>query len=246
MNKRLFLSSGGAALGDELDPFGDGSLKSFYKFESPNLNDSSGNNYNGTLENGVLFSANSKKVGTWSLTNIGDASNRQFTLPNNLQANETVTFWIYLYDGSGDEFWRIWEKHDATYWFWNFAMYNIGGVTSVGAQTRGPSSSNYRYAQMNASFSVGDWNFVSYRYSSSGTHHLNINGGTEFQLTSSNAAGGVPPVPTTSTKTVGQIYSNGATFFNSRFYMDHYRAFNRALTPEEITALYNENAYWKT
>lgn len=240
MNKRLFLSSGGAALGNELDPFGDGSLKSFYKFEA-NLNDSSGNNYNGTFENGVLFSASSK-VGTWMLSNIGDAADRQFTLPNNLQANETVTFWIYLFDASGDDFWRIWEKHDGTYYWWNFAMYNIGGVTSVQAQIRGPNSSNYRYTNQNVSFSLNTWNFVSYRYSSSGTHHFSLNGGNEIQLTSSLAAGGAPPVPTTSTKTVGQVYSNGAFFYNSRFYMDHYRAFNRALTQEEITALYNEHA----
>ena len=236
LSKPLFSIGAG-----ETDPFGDNSLKSFYRFDN-NFNDDSGNNYNGTGEAGLTFHASVKKVGTHSIINVGDASNRQFTLPNNFQANETVTFWIYLFDGSGDDYWRIWEKHDGTYHFWNFAMYNIGGVTSVQAQTRGASSGNYRYTNQNVPFSVNTWNFVSYRYSSSGTHHFSLNGGTEIQLTSSLASGSAPPTPVTSTKTVGQVYANGTTFFNSRFYMDHYRAFNRALTQSEITQLYNEHA----
>lgn len=224
----------------ETDPFGDGSLKSFYRFDN-NFNDDSGNNYNGTGEAGLTFHASVKKVGTHSIINVGDATNRQFTLPNNFQANETVTFWIYLFNGSGDDLWRIFEKNNGDYYNWcNFAMHNIGGVTSVVAQIR--YNSGYRYTNTNIPFSANYWNFVSYRYSSSGTHHFSLNGGTEIQLTSSAASGGAPPVPTTSTKTVGQVYSNGAAYIGSRFYMDHYRAFNRALTQSEITQLYNEHA----
>ena len=202
------------------------------------MNDDSGNGYNGTAEAGTSFST-SAKVGTHSIINLGDASNRQITLPNYLQANETITFWIYLVNGSGDDYYRIWEKHDSTYIFWNFAMYNIGGVTSVQAQTRANTSS-YRYTNNNISFAQNTWNFISYRYNSSGTHHFSLNGGTEVQLTSSLSSGGVPATPSNGTTTVGQIYSNGGVFYDARFYLDHYRAFNRALTQAEITQLYNE------
>jgi len=234
MNKRLFISSGAAA--SDTDPFGDGSLKSFYRFDG-NMNDDSGNSYNGTAEAGTSFST-SAKVG-YSIINLGDASNRQIALPNYLQANETITFWIYLFNQSGDDFYRIWEKHDSTYTFWNFAMYNIGGVTSVQAQIRN-TSSNYRYTNDNISFAQNAWNFISYRYSSAGTHHFSLNGGTEVQLTSSLSSGGAPATPPNATTTVGQTYSNGVAYYNSRFYLDHYRAFNRALTQAEITQLYNE------
>lgn len=237
MNKRLFISSGAAV--NETDPFGDGSLKSFYRFDN-NFNDDSGNGYNGTGESGLSFST-TRKVGTHSVINVGDATDRQFTLPNDLDVDETVTFWIYLVNASGDDYFRIWEKHDSTYVFWNFAMYNIGGTTSVQAQIR-QTTSKYRYTNDNISFSLNVWNFVSYRYKSDGTHHFSLNGGTETQLTSSLSAGAVPTVPTTTTKTVGEIYSNGSSFRDERFYMDHYRHFNRALTQSEITQLYNEHA----
>lgn len=237
MNKRLFISSG-AAVGDT-DPFGDGSLKSFYRFDG-NMNDDSGNGYNGTAEAGTSFNSSIKKVGTHSIINLGDATNRQIALPNYLQANETITFWIYLVNLSGDDYYRIWETHDSSYNFWNFAMYNIGGVTSVQGQIR-QTTSNYRYTNDNISFSQNTWNFISYRYNSAGTHHFSLNGGTEVQLTTTLSAGGAPatPSPSNGTTTVGQIFSNGVAYYQSRFYLDHYRAFNRALTQAEITQLYN-------
>jgi hypothetical protein len=235
MNKRLFISSGAAV--NDTDPFGDGSVKSFYRFDN-NMNDDSGNGYNGTAEAGTSFST-SAKVGTHSIINLGDASNRQITLPNYLQANETITFWIYLVNLSGNDFYYIWEKHDSSYNFWNFAMYNVDGVTSVQAQIR-QTTSNYRYTNSNISFAQNTWNFISYRYSSAGTHHFSLNGGTEVQLTSSLASGGAPTTPLNATTAVGQTYSNGSAYTGSRFYLDHYRAFNRVLTQAEITQLYNE------
>ena len=227
----------GASVGGS-DPFGDGSLKSFYRFEN-NMNDDSGNGYNGTAEAGTSFSSSVKKVGTHSIINLGDAADRQITLPNYLQANETITFWIYLFNGSGDDYYRVWEKHDSTYNFMSFGMYNIGGVTSVQAQIR-DTTSKYRYTNNNISFTQNTWNFISYRYSSAGTHHFSLNGGTEVQLTLSLSAGGAPSPPSNATTTVGQIYANGSAYIGSRFYLDHYRAFNRALTQAEITQLYNE------
>ena len=226
----------GTAVGDT-DPFGDGSLKSFYRFDG-NMNDDSGNGYSGTAEAGTSFSS-SAKVGTHSIINLGDATNRQIALPNELQANETITFWIYLVNLSGDDYYRIWEKHDGSYNFWNFGMYNIGGITSVQAQIR-DTTSKYRYTNNNISFSQNTWNFISYRYSSAGTHHFSLNGGTEVQLTSSLSSGAAPATPSNATTTVGQTYSNGTAYHQSRFYLDHYRAFNRALTQSEITQLYNE------
>ena len=238
MNKRLF--TGESLVINETDPFGDGSVKSFYRFDN-NMDDSSGNGFNGSKDSGITFSTNQVVAGTHMLNSMGSASNKQITLPNSFNANETMTFWIKLLN-SGDRVFYIFQKKTAAYYFLTLEMGVYSGQDKVFAYIR-DSTSKYRYASANIDFTLNDWSFVTYRYNSSaGTHHFSLNGGTEIQLTSTLANGSVPAVPNTTNTVVGERFINGGTFYGTPFHFDHYRSFNRALTQSEITQLYNENA----
>lgn len=236
MNKRLFLSA--PLVTSETDPFGDGSLKSFYRFDN-NMNDDSGNGYNGSKDSGITFYP-LPKVGTHMLNSMGGASNKQITLPNNFTNDETVTFWIQLMNTGSKQF-DIFEKHTGTYDFFSLGMDIYNGQDRVSAYVRN-NTSTYRYASSNIDFALNSWSFITYRYNSAGTHHFSINGGTEIQITPTLSSGSAPSIPNTTNKKVGQQYVNGTTYYRTPFHFDHYRAFNRALTQSEITQLYNENA----
>ena len=238
MNKRLF--TGESLVINETDPFGDGSVKSFYRFDN-NMDDSSGNGFNGSKESGITFSSSNQKVGTHMINSMGDASNKQITLPNSFNANETMTFWIKLLN-SGDRTFYIFQKKTAAYYFLTLEMGVYSGQDKVFAYIR-DSTSKYRYASANIDFTLNDWSFVTYRYNSSaGTHHFSLNGGTEIQLTTNYSASSIPPVPNSTNTIVGERFFNGVTYNFTPFHFDHYRSFNRVLTQSEITQLYNENA----
>ena len=238
MNKRLF--TGKSLVINKTDPFGDGSVKSFYRFDN-NMDDSSGNGFNGSKESGITFSSSNQKVGTHMINSMGDASNKQITLPNSFNANETVTFWIYLIDTGAREF-HIFQKNTAAQRFLTFDMRVVSGQDKVFAQIR-QNAGSYKYGEANIDFTLNAWSFVTYRYNdSAGTHHFSLNGGTEIQLTNTSSSSSVPVVPNSTNTVVGERFFNGVTYNYTPFHFDHYRSFNRVLTQSEITQLYNENA----
>ena len=175
------------------------------------------------------------------INSMGDASNKQITLPNSFNANETMTFWVYLIDTGVREFF-IFQKNTAAQRFLTFHMGVYNGQDVVHAQIR-YNAGSYRYASANIDFTLNAWSFVTYRYNSSaGTHHFSLNGGTEIQLTTNYSASSIPPVPNSTNTIVGERFFNGVTYNFTPFHFDHYRSFNRVLTQSEITQLYNENA----
>lgn len=238
MNKRLF--TGKSLVINETDPFGDGSVKSFYRFDN-NMDDSSGNGFNGSKDSGITFSTNQVVAGTHMLNSMGGASDKQITLPNTFNANETMTFWIKLLNSGTREF-RIFQKAISSYRFLTFHMGVYNGQDKVFAQLR-DGVGKYKYGEANIDFTLNAWNFVTYRYNSSaGTHHFSLNGGTEIQLTNTSSSYNLPAIPNTTNTIVGRRYFNGVIYYGTNFHFDHYRSFNRVLTQSEITQLYNENA----
>lgn len=226
----------------ETDPFGDGSLKSFYRFDN-SLNDESGNNYNATKESTPTFQT-FNKVGTHSIGPVGRVTTGQVTLPNNFSNNETFTCWVYsdaFYDT--DKTWRVFEMHISTYEFLALTFTKVGSTQTMFAYIR-TGTGSYRYASTTAFTFSNEWIFFTYRYNNStGTHYVSRNGGTETEMTTTATSGGAPSVPSTTDMILGQNYINGSTVVdNNRLYIDHIRHFNRALTQSEITQLYNEHA----
>jgi len=204
-------------------------LKAYYKFDG-NYADSSGNNNHGT-NSGTTFSVDRRGNSNKAANFNGTSS--YITIPastslNSIKTDFSLSTWVYV-----------------TSWFnwggFKYAPIVCKSQTSTAAQYRFTlldnafdviSNTKKFYRTIPTSFNTGTWYHVAVT-NNGDSSRLFVNG--EFvQLTLNEA---VFPTDTNQLLEIGRDYAGSLDFLNGS--LDELRIYNRALTSQDVTNLYN-------
>jgi hypothetical protein len=225
----------GSADLDQLSPLGDNSLLTLYEFDgntadaTGGVNASGGGNYvSGLFDQAVLLGPSANKV-------VGHRG---------ISYGHTVSMWFKpdVSNWSSDRTFRIFTQHQNQYYYWSFL--NIDYSASDDAfrvimNVRIPTTYRYCNTGHTVQFNKTDWNLITFSFASATNYQYSING-QPMAVCPFAGGNGTPSALVSNVNWIGGIWSNGVAYYSDNFSVDRYRHFNRQLTSEEISTLYNE------
>jgi len=219
------VTASGKFLTGRISPIPTDGLVAYYPFNG-NANDESGNGNDGTVYGATLtvdrFGVNSKAYYFDGASSIGGLST---VLPGSTLAR-TICAWVRIDQSGGDQN-KIIFMYGGSPYYW-FHLYLSGTSPSIGFSTYGVALDTVN--KMND----GKWHLLSGTFSDSLT--ISVDG---IQIGNPSATQ-VPAVASSLSWIIGKDPWGGTKYKGS---IDDIRIYNRALTDQEIQALYHENGW---
>ena len=221
-------ASGGGGAPESLDPFGDGSCRSYYPLNGSGYDSVSG--YNFDDRSGDAYTANAKQ-GTNAWT--GNGSNYMLYTGSSVAnvTNYTINFWYKssvtnqsnkrLVTLKAASYTMGWSNYDGSLGFYTSGSY--GNSTSVSRRMQIPDS------QVNDN----QWHMLTCTMTSGNSYYMYLDGS---QTTGSGNTGDGRSFNSGSYLALTAYNASGG--YNTQGFVDNLRIFSRVLSPTEIADLY--------